>query len=183
MEQMTLEQYDGIAEAFDKAEESVVPFPIVDGDDLIVVGDANKTEIIRHDFDIRFVVPTESEDGGISYKAVTKHYPNVQIRLRDKPFLAQHITTLMQFFYKVGEDGSVTKLDERESVDLIKTASRVMVDAMYELVAVALRIDPALVDYMDSDSVVVATREILLSYTDLVNAANSFFDKSSGKRL
>lgn len=182
MSQMSKEQYDGIAEAFDKAEESEVPFPIIEGEDLIVVGDANKTEIIKHDFDIHFVVPVEDEHGGITYKAVTKHYPNVQISLRDKPFMAQHITTLMQFFYKVNKDGSITKLDEAESVEMIKQASRVMVDSMYELVAIALRIDPALVDYMDSDSVVIATKEILLSYTGLVNAANSFFVKSPGKR-
>ena len=50
------EEYDKIKAAIEGAEDSVVPFPVMD-DELIVVGDANETQLNKHDFKMRFKVP------------------------------------------------------------------------------------------------------------------------------
>lgn len=182
MEQMTLEQYDGIAEAFEKAEESTIPFPIVNGDELTVVGDANETQIIKQNFTIRFTVPQEQEDGSVKYTAVNKDYKNVFIKPRQRAKVVQHIVGMRPFYDKITADGGVEKLSQEERISVLANMGEDVMDHMYDLVALVLGIDTELKDYMEPLSVIQATTAIIVAYTDMVNEADVFFDRSPGRQ-
>lgn len=181
MEQITLDQYNAVADAFEKAEESTIPFPVVNGDELAVVGDANKTEILKHDFKIRFTVPAEDKDGSVKYKAVDKDYNDIFIKPRQRAKVVQHIVGLRPFYNKITESGDVEKLSQEEKVGLLANMSEDILDHMYDLTALVLGIDDALKDYMEPISVIQAVTSIILAYTDMVNEADVFFDKSPVK--
>lgn len=182
MEQITLEQYNEIADAFDKAEESTIPFPVVDGDELAVVGDANKTEITKHDFKIRFTVPVEQENGSVKYSGVDKEYHDVFIKPRQRVQAVRHIVGLRPFYDKIKEDGGVERFTAEEINGILDHMSQEIIDHMYDLTALVLGVDEGLKDYMEPMSVIAATTSIIRAYTDMVNEADVFFDKSPVKR-
>lgn len=182
MEQLTLEQYDGIAEAFDAAEESTIPFPVVDGDELTVVGDANETQIVKRDFKIQFTIPKEQEDGSYRYTAVEKEYKSVFIKPRQRAKVVQHIMGIRPFYDKITENGGIEKLTIEERVAVVRDMSEEVLDHMYDLTALVLSIDAELKDFMEPVSVIQATTAIIRAYTDAVNEADVFFAKLPGRQ-
>lgn len=182
MEQITLEQYNEIADAFDKAEESTIPFPVVNGDGLAVVGDANETQIIKRDFTIRFTVPQEQEDGSVKYSAVNKEYKHVFIKPRQRAKVVQHIVGLRPFYDKVTADGGVEKMTHEEKIGVLANMDDEILGHMYDLTALVLDIDKDLKDYMEPVSVIQATTAIIATYTDMVNEADVFFGRSPVKQ-
>lgn len=183
MSTITKEQYDTLAEAFDEAEDSVVPFPIVNGDELIVAGDANETEITKHDFKIRFTVPVvDEETGQVKYTHAEKEYKNIFILPRHRARIVQHIVGIRPFFDKIQENGEVTAMSAEERAMVFSNMDEELLDHLYDLTALVLRIDPALKDYMEPVDVIVASTNIILAYKDLANEADAFFDKSPVKQ-
>ena len=45
-----------------KAEEDTTPYAVVAGEEIHVVGDANKTEVKKHDYTVRFRFPRDYEE-------------------------------------------------------------------------------------------------------------------------
>ena len=172
---MTKEQYDGIADAFDQAEESVVPFPVVTEDEISVVGDANLTEIKKSDFRITFYVPEKKEDGTFSYAKTEKVFKDVHIRPRDSVEIESAAAMIRPYFVKLTEAGGVEKLSDPEKLEILRKFDREIMDHVYDLVSLVLRVDPALKDYMHPGDVMDACVKILLEYQDMVNAADGFF--------
>ena len=166
---MTENEYREIDEAIDKAQESVVPFPVQTEDELSVVGDANQTELNKHDFKIEFRIPQQGK-----YTSYTREFKGVYITPRQNVSIVKAFTTLMPFFRKPS-DGGVVEYTEAEKREIATKFDQSVYDAMYDLVAVVLGIDMDLKDYMTPQSVMDATVKILLQYPEMVNEADTFF--------
>ena len=170
---MELKEYNEISEALDKAEEDTTPFMVVTDQDLNVVGDANKTEINKHDYIVNFRVFKAGK-----YEWVEKEFKDVYITPRNDVKVSRMLTQLMPFFKKT-EDGKVKKFTNEEILDILTQDA--LLDTMYDTVAAILNIPDSLKDYMAPESVIQAVTQIIKDYPEAVNEADTFFGKSSGR--
>lgn len=171
---MTEKEYNAIDTAFKEAEKDDTPFLIATEDELIVAGDANKTELNIHDFEITFRIPVE-ENGAVKYVTKTKQYSGVYITPRQEPRILKTLTAMLPFYNRITADGGLAKMTQEEINLMLISEDDAMLDAMYELVGTVLRIDPELSDYMLPSSVLASTANILQAFPEMVNAGNVFF--------
>lgn len=162
--------YDKIDNGIENAEKSVVPFQITKDDEIAVVGDANATELNKHDFQIVFKVPD-----GTGYKEYTKDFRDVYLKPRHETRLVKFMTALLPYYRKVTADGGVTRYEPLERDQIKRAFSEEIYDLMYDLVATVLDIDQGLKDYMTQKSVVEATTQIIELFPELVNESDTFF--------
>lgn len=165
-----------LKEAREKAMEDTTPFPVMKDGDLAVVGDANKTEINKHDFVLTFIVP---EGGG--YKEKIVEYKDVWLSPRRAVAVQRLMTALQPLFYKVGEGGKIQDLSEDEMLDVVVKYEGDVLDQLYHLVATVLGVDERIADFIEPNSALNAFHQIMLSYPDLLKASDSFFAFLSGK--
>lgn len=173
---MEYKDYEKMGTAIDKAEDSVIPFPVVDGETLTVVGDANATQINKHDFKMRFRVPVEQEDGTVQYTWHEKEFKGVYITPRDDNRIMLMIAQLLPYFRKLNDDGGIEKLSNDEMMSMYEQFDDNVFDAMYNVTAAVLKIDKALKDFMHPLDVVNASIKIIEEYPDAVNQADTFFN-------
>lgn len=166
-----------LKEARDKAMEDTTPFPVMKDGDLAVVGDANKTEINKHDFVLTFIFPS-----GDGYETKDVEYKDVWLKPRQAVAVQRLMTALQPLFYKVQDNGSLQDLTDDEMLDVVKQYEGNVLDQIYHLVAVVLGVDERIVDYIEPNSALEAYHKIMLSYPDLVKASDSFFEFLSGKK-
>lgn len=167
-----------LKEAREKAMEDTTPFPVMKDGDLAVVGDANKTEINKHDFILKFIVP----DGEGGYVEKDVEYKDVWLKPRQAVSVQRLMTALQPLFYKVKENGTLQDLTDDEMLEVVKQYEGNVLDQVYYLVASVLGVDERLVDYIEPNSALAAYHQIMLSYPDLVKASESFFEFLSGKK-
>lgn len=172
---MEFKDYQKIDNAIEKAQESLVPFPVVDGDELTVVGDANATEINKHDFKMRFRIPAKKEDGMTEYVRREKEYKDVFIKPRHDSKIVEMIAKLMPFFKKIREDGGVEAMTTEEKADVLRQMDHEIMDLLYDVTAMVLGIDAELKEYMMPLDVIVAATQIIELYPETVNEADTFF--------
>lgn len=176
---MKREDYDEILKGIDDAENSVIPFPVVSDDEIVVVGDANETDIKMYDFDITFQIPVKGDDGIVRYRTENKHYKDVFITPRRNSAIVRTIVDLLPYFKKPDENGNLSSYTEEEVADLLENFDEAVYDRMYMLVAAVLGIDERLTFFMTEDSVWSATANIIRQYKATVNEATTFFPQSS----
>lgn len=171
---MNIEEYKSVDAALDKAEESTTPFTIVKGDEVAVVGDANKTEINKHDYAITFRLPQKQEDGSYKYAWTTKEYKNVFITPRNDAKVVRLITSLMPYFRQM-KDGEKKKYTEEEAVKILNDFDDKLMDLMVDTVSAVVKIPPELAEYITKDSLIAAATQIILDYPETVNEGDAFF--------
>ena len=176
---ITQEQLIKLREAKEAANESDIPFPIVKDGDIAVVGDANKTELNKHDFRLTFLVPNEETDG---YDKKVVEYKDVWLKPRQAVTVQRLMTSLLPLFYKVKENGKVENLNDDEMMEVVNMYEGTVLDQIYHLVAVVLGVDERLQDYIDPASALEAYRKIMQFYPDVARASDVFFGLSSGKK-
>lgn len=171
---MTEQEYQTIDMALREAEKDDTPFVIATGDELIVAGDANKTDLNIHDFEVTFRIPVE-EDGQVKYITKTKEYKGVYITPRQETHIIKTLTAMLPFYNRVKADGGLEALSREDINTLLINEDDAMLDSMYDLVGTVLRIDPDLRDYMLPSSVLASVANILYAFPEMVNAGNVFF--------
>lgn len=167
-----------LKEAREKAMEDTTPFPVMKDGDLAVVGDANKTEINKHDFKLTFLAP--NKDGEYEEKVV--EYKDVWLKPRQAVTVQRLMTALQPLFYKIKENGSVAELTNDEMLEVVKQYEGNVLDQIYYLVAVVLGVNEQLIDYIEPNSALAAFHQIMLSFSDVVKASDSFFEFLFGKK-
>ena len=170
-----LRAYPGIKEGIDKAPESPTPFPVIQDDKLSVIGDANETQVNKHDYKIKFIIPADYIDDKDEDEVKEVEYKNVRITPRQRASVVTAMCRLLPYFRNVKEDGTVEDYQPEEVVALMSRFDDPMLDTLYNLVATVLRIDKELIEFMDYLSVIEATAQIILDYPDMVNEAEAFF--------
>ena len=173
---MTEQEYTTIEEAFKKAEEDTTPFVVISGnkEDVVVAGDANKTEINKHDFEMKFRVPQE-KNGIVSYKIITKEFKGVYITPRQDTKIVKMLVKLIPYFKKIEKTGDVTELSAEEKRAIFESLDDEVYDAMYDVTASVLGIDKQLRDYMMPGQVLKAVAQIIEQYPEVINEADTFF--------
>ncbi len=166
--------FNAIKEGVEAAQTDTTPF-LIPGDEPTVVGDANKTQINAHDFEITFRIPQQMEDGSIKQIKKTQEYKSVYITPRMDSTVAKLLTKLMPFIYKTNEDGTVTPYTEEEFKNITIDYSQDIMDVMYETVGTVLKINRQLWDFMLPESVETASLKIILQIPELTNEAETFF--------
>lgn len=176
-----LATYGELKESLDTAPESPVPFPVLKDEKMAVVGDANETQLNKHDFKIRFRLPEGVSDGEKVVGGVVKEveYKNVFITPRQSGKVVSAICRMLPFFRditaEVGDEGEVKGYSYEEVMTMLATYGDEFIDDMYGIVSSVLKVDPALVDYMEMSSVIEACTKIFKDYPEVLNEAESFF--------
>ena len=173
-----MDKYLEFKEGIEAAESDTTPFIIPD-EEITVVGDANKTQLNTHDFEITFRIPLKMEDGSVKQVKKTKEYKDVYITPRMDTQVVKLITKFMSYFKKPIEDGDVVPYTDEEIDEIRANYDDEMIDLMYETVGVVLKIDPILRECMLRESVEQAALKIIGQYPEIVNEADTFFDSSS----
>lgn len=171
---MELKEYNEISEALDKAEDDNAPFAVIANDEINVVGDANKTELNKHDYMITFRLPQKQEDGSYKYAWQTKEYKDVFITPRNDAKVVRLITALLPYFRKMKEDKK-EKFTEEEAVKIVTNFDDELMDLMIQTVSAVLKIPAELAEYITRDSLLGAATQIILDYPETVNEADTFF--------
>lgn len=171
---MTEKEYMSLLSGIDAAEESTTPFQITTDDEIVVVGDANETQINKHDFVVTFKTPTP--DG---YAVNNVEYKDVYITPRQEPKIIRMMVEIMPFYKKIKDNGTVGHYSREEVLKLIADLDEQIYDHMYDLVGTVLNVQPTLRDYMSLDSVLYNAGVIFYAYPEMVNEASTFFQKSS----
>lgn len=177
---MREDQYNELLSGIDEAEKSTIPFPVIGDDEIVVVGDANQTDIKSYDFEIEFQIPEKNEKTGeLTFKSLKKEYKDVFITPRRNSAIVKTIVDLVPYFKKADKDGTLHSYTEEEVVEIIMNFDNEIYDRMYSLVAAVLGIDDRLKFFMTEDSVWMATAKIINQYKAAVNEATTFFPRSS----
>lgn len=171
---MTKQDFELIEGGIKEAEKDDTPFLVASDDTLAVVGDANKTQLNKHDFEIVFRTPPE-EPGG-SYNNVKKKFENVYITPRKETRVLRLITSMMPYFKGVTPEGEVRDLEADEKIMILQSVADEAFDHMYDLVAFVLGIDEELKEYMTPVSVMKAALQIIEGYPEVINEADTFFE-------
>lgn len=175
---ITQEDLIKLKEAKEKAMDDTTPFPLMKDGNLAVVGDANKTEIKKHDFVISFIFPDENGE----YQKKDVEYKDVFLKPRQAVTVQRLMTALMPLIYKVKEDGAIAEMDDDEMLEVLRMYEGNVIDQIYRLVAVVLGVNNELVDFMDPTSVLTAFHKIMKLFPDMIKASDSFFELFSGKK-
>ena len=153
--------------------------------ELAVVGDANKTQINTHDFEITFRIPKEKEGGGYEYVLTAKKFKDVYITPRQDTKVVRALTLLIPYYRSVteeyGTDVKIEDLTDEQKLEVATNMSDELYDAMYDVVGSVLKIDGELREYMIPASVLNATVQIILAFKEVANETDSFFEHSSTK--
>ncbi len=172
-----LHGYEAISEGLHEAENSDTPFPVVQDGKISAIGDANKTEINKHDFTITFKLPEGVSGGQKVNGGVLKEveYKDVFVSPRRAAKVTSAICKLLPYFRKVAESGKVEDYTTDEIIELVADWSDDMIDTMYDVVANFLGVDEQLVDFMQPSSVLKALVQIVREYPEVMNESDVFF--------
>lgn len=188
-QEQLLDAYKKMEKSIDAAPESPTPFPLVKDEKLIVVGDANETQVNKHDFTITFRLPDGVVEGEKVVGGVLKEveYKDVFVPPRQSGKVISSLCRMLPFFRKIidtamdnhGEDVAEEKkaisFTQDEVVSMLAEFGDDFVDDMYDLVGKFLKIDEALVDFITPESAMKATLQILNEYPEIINEAEAFF--------
>ena len=172
-----LKGYEAIKEGLDNAVDSDTPFLVVKDEKASVIGDANKTEVNKHDFTIVFKLPEGVSDGQKVDGGVLKEveYKNVFVAPRRATKVTSALCRLLPYFRKVADNGDVEDYTVAEVLQMIGEWDDELIDTMYYVVSTFLDVDERLVDYMQPSSVVKAMSQIVREYPEVMNESDVFF--------
>ena len=165
-----------------KTNEDETPFLISKDEELIVVGDANKTEIKKDDYNIKFrmpksefdVKPEGAKEIG-NYYVFSLVFDGITITPRSDLKIVDAIFKILPFFNKLKEDGNIEDLSREELLSIFANAKEEVHLAMYNLVATFLGIDDHLGAHMLPFSVVGALSQLIDNHPEIFNEADVFF--------
>ena len=165
-----------------KTSEDETPFLISKDEELIVVGDANKTEVKTNDYSIKFRMsksefdtkPEGAQEIG-DYYVFSLIYEGISITPRSDLKIVDAIFKILPFFNKLNENGSVEDLSREELLSMFANAKEEIHLAMYNLVATFLGIDDHLGAHMLPFSVIGALSQLIDNHPEIFNEADIFF--------
>lgn len=165
-----------------KIDNDDTPFAVVKDEEISVVGDANKTQIKKNDYTLKFRVPIslftekpkEAQIVGASY-VFTVDFPDVTINPRSDLIIVDAIMKITPFFKKLKENGDVEDFTDEELISVFAYAGDEVHLAIYNLVATFLQVNDDIAPYMLPFSVIGALSEIIENHPEVFNEADAFF--------
>ncbi|GCF92503.1 hypothetical protein NRIC_03940 [Enterococcus florum] len=180
-----LEQFLKIKQGVEQAQEDTTPFALVTDNEVVVTGDANKTEVkkntyliefkLREDMVKAFPYEVKSAKQKGSFWLVQVEFKDRAITPRNEIRLLSAGKKLLPFFNKLTENGDVTELDDKEAGELFVHYYDQFDLAIYNLVAVFLGIDDYHGEYMMATSVFEVMMQLILNHPEFINEVDGFF--------
>ena len=182
-----LEDMVGVQTKFEEAGHTDVPVAVVQKDGLKVVGDANKTEIKSRDYSVRFRFPKRmasqyniDPDSVIKeiddYVIVRFDFIDVHIVPRRDYEILESIIAIIPFFKKLDDDGvHLSDLSPEELLPILHQANDEIGDAMYQVVAAFLDIDPRIMRYMILTDVMARVQDFEADFPEVFKESDIFF--------
>ena len=165
-----------------KTIEDETPFLIAKEGEIIVVGDANKTEVKKNDYITKFRMPKSEFDTKPEgaqeigdFYIFSLIYEGISITPRSDLKIVDAIFKILPFFNKLNEDGSIEELGREELLTMFAHAKEEIHLAMYNLVATFLGIDDHLGAHMLPFSVIGALSQLIDNHPEIFNEADVFF--------
>lgn len=179
---MTPGELLSINDKLKKINEDDTPFPVVKDEEVAVVGNANKTEVKKNDYTIKFRVPISAfSEKPTNATVVGPHYvfsvdfPDVAITPRSDLIIVDAIMKIAPFFKKLKENGNVEDLTDEEMLSVFAYAGEEVHLAIYNLVATFLQVGDEIGPYMLPFSVIGALNQIIDNHPEVFNEADAFF--------
>lgn len=183
---VTLEDMTKLQDGIEEAHKDDTPFPIVADKEIKVVGDANKTEIKQHDFNIRFrfpkdmpevqnIDPSEIIKTVGEYIIVNFEFKNVKIKPRYDLEIIAALSRIYPYLYKINEKTkSLEKRSTKEITDIIDGMCQTIGDDLYHVTAAILGVDKELEQWMMWNDVEDFVTHIPQNYPELLNETEGF---------
>ena len=185
---LTVEQFRELKKKVDSASEDNTPYPVVDGANVSVIGDANLTEVKKNDYTVKFGFPKdryETKPQGAEetpmYYMFTVDYKGISINPRGNLGVAAAVMDLLPFFKELKEDGGVENLRPEDTALRFMRAKNDIQLAVYNLVATFLGISDEDATWMEPMSVIATAGKILSEHPEIINEAELFFGLSTEK--
>lgn len=189
---LTPEQFAQLTQKINDAKDDPTPFLIMHDDGPKVVGDANKTEVKKNDYTIKFRLPASMVEGSPELMAnakavgneyiVTVDYKDRTITPREDLTIIESIMQLEPFIKVCTEDGAVREMSGRELLTKFTYMANEVHLAMYRIVGTFLKIDDVLGEYMLPVSVITAMTQLIDRHPEVFNEADTFFGFSTNER-
>lgn len=194
MEMMTMEQFEQLREATEKAQSDDTPFLVVNSDEMHVKGDPNKTEVNPKDYTLQFAFPNTKEfqariarnnDKVVreigEYVVVERTYKGIYVTPRNIGKAVTAFALVEQFFNKITEDGEVKPFSTKEIEQLFDVINHEIGDATYEVCASVLRIPYDEIEWILPLSAIETAIRIIANNPSIMNEADLFFGLSPKK--
>ncbi len=167
-----------LQEELKESKEDTTPHVAVAGDDLLVIGDANKTENKKHDYKVLMRYPKEKATH-IDEKDIIKtvgdyvffevEFKEVEILPRKNMQIVASIAEFLPFFYDLQEDGTVEEIPTDKLIQLAKDLSGDILDSMYAMVGAFLNVKSDVYDYFLPSSVIGLTAMFINDFPEVFN--------------
>lgn len=178
---ITMEEFEKMKEAMEKAEKDETPYMAVANEEMHVLGDPNKTETKKGEYKIRFAFPKkwEVKDEVIketdNFKVVERTYHDVMISARLHPSVISSFVRIQSFFSMIEDDGSIREPSEDEVKMLLEELNDEMTETIYNAVGAVLKLSPEEKDCMLITSVMTTVIQIINDFPEIINEADLFF--------
>lgn len=179
---ITPEELLNISEKLKKTNEDETPFAVMKDNKISVVGDANKTEVKKNDYQIKFRMPksmfAQPPNGAREigdFYAFSVEYKDISITPRNDLKIVDAVMKIIPFFNKLKENGNVEEMSHEEIISVYAHAGEEVHLAVYNLVATFLGISDQMGEYMLPFSVIGALSQIIDNHPEVFNEADVFF--------
>lgn len=174
-----------IKDAIDKAEESTIPVAgIVDGD-VVVRGDVNNTKIEPKTYTARFVFPEFMVKDIEGAKPASQGFATVDIEYKDvfpaaidNMKYTSAMTQLLPFYSEMKENGDIERIDDADAmIQIFQNMEDEIIDALYRLVKVVLKIDDELIQHLvpfGGHGAIDLATAIMEDFPSIVNQSDLF---------
>lgn len=181
----TAQGFTDLGKAMEKAEHDTTPFAVMENENVIVAGDANKTEVVKKTYTGRFRYKKEMAESigkeNISretdnYVYVDVTFDDIEVTPRRRYPMISGLQEILLFFRGREESGEMTKLSEKEQARIIGEFSDEALDAVYRFVGAFLGIDNRMLDHLCASSALGLCHQFMEDFPDAFNEADVLLD-------
>ena len=168
---MELKDFNALEEKLEEAREDDTPYLVANDNEMVVVGDANKTENKIHNFRVKYRFPqkfrSNFKDEDIiaedKYEFVIEvEYNDVFISPRDNMKITAEVANLMPYFSGIAEDKSLRDLTDEEKAEIVASLKDEVVDSIYKVIQKVLKLS----DEMTEHVLFSSAMEVMVAFID-----------------
>ena len=192
------EQVSDFLKVAEEAKKDDTPYLAIADNEINVIGNPNKTEVIKHDYTIDFAFPNTKENkdmlerAGIDIKVETENYLRFEREYKNAYLAPRYATDVIEAFTRVQAFiHKVTVIDDEgnfevairtddEMLEIMTELNRETEDAIYNAVGKFFRLSDYETDCMVLPSVIFNAIHIAMNNPDLMNGSEIFFDLLRG---
>ena len=168
----------------EKAQEDTTPHVGVAGENIFVMGDANKTENKQYDYEVLMRYPKSMAEHipqerirkiTDKYVVCALEFTDVTLTPRNDLKIVANIAQMLPFFRKLDKDGGIEVSTEEDLIQLAVEVGDEVLNAMYTVVGAVLDIDDELCSHIMYPSVLELISRFTKDFPEIFNEADFSF--------